>query len=257
MWDGREAVARYYDLAPHHPDDVPFYIDRIPTPDARVLELGCGTGRVSVPLAEHCAFLQGIDHSESMLAACRRKLKEAGLGAARVQVAHEDITDFDLGEQFDLIIAPFRVVQNLETDAQLQGLFDCIGRHLAPSGRCVLNAFRPSRDPEMMKATWTSSEEDLAWEVETEDGKVACYDHRVRVTENPLVVHPRLIYRRFVDDALADEAVLSIAMRCFYPDEFIERIRVAGFAVTGTWGGYAGERYGDGSELVAEFTMDT
>ena len=153
MWDGREAVARYYDLAPHHPNDVPFYIDRIRTPDARVLELGCGTGRVSVPLAGHCAFLHGIDNSESMLAAFRMKLKEAGLGPPRVEVSHEDVADFDLGAEFDLIIAPFRVVQNLETDAQLQGLFHCIRRHLAPFGRCVLNVFRPSRDPEAMKAT--------------------------------------------------------------------------------------------------------
>jgi SAM-dependent methyltransferase len=257
MWDGREAVAKYYDLAPHHPDDIPFYIARVLRQDARVLELGCGTGRVSIPLAQHCALLHGIDHSESMLAACRGKVQRAGIKPDRAQFSHGDISDFDLGEKFDLIIAPFRVIQNLETDDQLQGLFECVRRHLSPSGRCVLNVFRPSRDRDGMKAEWASPDEQLAWEVEMGDGRLACYDHRVRVTDNPLVLHPRLIYRRFVGEVVVDEAVLEITMRCFYPEEFLRRIRAAGFAVTDSWGGYAGERYGDGTELVAEFTLDT
>ena len=76
------------------------------------------------------------------------------------------------------------------------------------------------------------------------------------VGTDPLVVYPHLIYRRFVGDELVDEAVLKIAMRCFYPDEFINRIESEGFRVVGAWGGYAGEAYGSGSELVIEFTMD-
>lgn len=250
-------VAQYYDLAPHHPDDVPFYLERLHSDDSRVLELGCGTGRVSLPLARACSHLHGVDHSESMLAVCREKVQAAELDAARVTLSHADISDFDLGDRFDLIIAPFRVIQNLETEAQLAGLLSCVRRHLTPSGRCVLNVFLPSKERAEMVATWASPEERLAWDVETPGGRVVCYDHHVCVTENPLVVHPRLIYRHFVGEDLVDEAVLEIAMRCFYPDEFVERIESAGFSVTNTWGGYAGELYGEGSELVVEFTLDT
>ena len=45
-------------------------------------------------------------------------------------------------------------------------------------------------------------------------------------------------------------------MRCFYPDEFLTRIEEAGFTVTAKWGGYEGQEYGSGSELVVEFTME-
>ena len=256
MRDERESVAKYYDLDPRCPDDVPFYSERIRSPESRVLELGCGTGRVSIPLAAHCSFLHGVDHSGSMLTVCERKLKDAGLDDTRVQLTQGDISDLDLRTRFDLIIAPFRVIQNLETDVQLVGLFDSIRRNLATSGRCILNVFRPSLDRADMLAKWASPEERLAWEVETGAGRVACFDHWASVTENPLVVHPRLIYRRYEGDAVVDEVVLEIATRCFYPDELVERIESAGFSVTKTWGGYAGEPYGIGSELVVEFTMD-
>jgi cyclopropane fatty-acyl-phospholipid synthase-like methyltransferase len=141
--DLRAEAARYYDLNPNTLVDVPFYIDRLPKPDARVLELGCGTGRASLPLAAECAFLHGLDLSEAMLDVCREKIATRRLGPDRIVVEHADITDYEPGSPFDLIIAPYRVMQNLETDEQLDGLFRCIRRHLAPEGRCILNVFHP------------------------------------------------------------------------------------------------------------------
>lgn len=253
--DVRHSVAKYYDLAPHHPDDVPFYLARV-REESRVLELGCGTGRVCIPLARRCAALHGVDHSDSMLEICRTSVARDGIERGRIKLSKADISDFDIGDTFDLIIAPFRVIQNLETEDQLQGLFGSIRRHLAPSGRCIVNAFRPNRPRQEMVSSWASPTERLAWEVETDEGIVRCYDRRLRVTTDPLVLHPELVYRRFRGDHLVDEAVLRIAMRCFYPEELLEKVESAGFAVTNTWGGYRGEAYGEGSELVVEFAMD-
>jgi len=114
--DLRAEAALYYDLNPNTLDDVSFYIDRLPSTHARVLELGCGTGRVSIPLAQKCGFLHSLELSEAMLDLCREKIAQTELGPERILVEHTDITDYDLGSQFDLIIAPFRVIQNLETD---------------------------------------------------------------------------------------------------------------------------------------------
>jgi len=41
-------------------------------------------------------------------------------------------------------------------------------------------------------------------------------------------------------------------MRCWYPDDLLGRVAAEGFAITGAWGGYAGEPYGKGPELVVE-----
>jgi hypothetical protein len=53
-----------------------------------------------------------------------------------------------------------------------------------------------------------------------------------------------------------DEAVLKIAMRCYYPEKFVQLIVNQGFRVCQQWGGYEGEPYGQGSELVVQFTQD-
>ena len=54
---------------------------------------------------------------------------------------------------------------------------------------------------------------------------------------------------------MLEEVVLPIPMRCFYPDEFLDLIRSTDFTITDTWGGYGGEPYGHGKELVAEFAV--
>ena len=73
--DLRTDTASFYDLFNTQTDDVDFYRDRLPGPDARVLELGCGTGRVLVPLARCCGYLRGVEQSAAMLARCRDRLR--------------------------------------------------------------------------------------------------------------------------------------------------------------------------------------
>jgi SAM-dependent methyltransferase len=251
--DWRADVAEFYDLGPHHPDDIPFYLAHLPGPSASVLELGCGTGRVTIPLANGASFVQGLDNSEAMIARCRRKLEEQGIGPDKAEVGVRDITRFSLDQTFDLIVAPFRVIQNLATEAEVEGLFDCIRRHLSPRGTCILNVFNPKSDRETLVQGWVSTDENLAWEVNDGDTVVRCYDLRKRLQEHPLVVFPELVYRRYRNEEPIGEAVLRIAMRCYYPQEFLDLIEGNGFRVTGKWGGYAGEQYGTGPKLVVAF----
>ncbi len=253
--DTRARAARYYDLSPDTPADVPFYKGLLPSPTAQVLELGCGTGRVLMSLAEECGYIHGLDLSEAMIAVCRRKLEAAGIAASKAQVAVQDITNFALNQTFDLIIAPYRVLQNLETDEAVSGVFQCIRSHLAPGGSCILNVFRPKSDPETLCGEWRTEQEQLCWEIAVEGGRVTCHDRRPRMDPTKMILYPELIYRRYQNEALVDEAVLRIAMRCYYPEEFAQLIISQGFRVLQQWGGYAGEPYGQGSELVIQFTQ--
>jgi len=255
MNDPRAEPARFYDLAPDMPNDVPFYLARLPSPAAHVLELGCGTGRVTVPLAHHCAFLHGIDQSEAMLRICRGKLE--GAAVRNAEILCRDIADFRLAESFDFIIAPYRVLQNLETDSQVQGLFSGIRRHLRPGGRCILNTFGLQWSREELRARWSTPEESLDWEVPIDGGRVACYVRRLGIDLSPLVLHPELIYRVYRGDELIEEVRHRFVMRCYYPDELIDRIRSEGFRVMATFGGYDGEPYGaPGTDQVVEFEVE-
>ena len=78
---------------------------------------------------------------------------------------------------------------------------------------------------------------------------------RVPVDRDNLILYPELIYRGYDDDVLVDESVLNIAVRCYYPDQFVKLVEDHGFEVLECWGGYAGESYCEGPELV--FTRPT
>ena len=64
--DIRAEAVKYYDVNPTIPDDIAFYQARLPSSDASVLELGCGTGRVLLPLAAVCGFIHGMDRSQAI-----------------------------------------------------------------------------------------------------------------------------------------------------------------------------------------------
>jgi len=251
----REDAAKYYDIQGFPIDDVDFYKSLVPSPSARVLELGCGTGRVLIPLAEVCGFIHGIDSSEAMLEICSTKLESARLPAGRAKVTLGDITNLELEDQFDLIIAPFRVMQTLETDAEVLGMMDVITRCLAPGGSAILNTFFPNRGPDEMRRSWCSQEENLTGESILEDGsRFVRSDRRPRLQSDPLVLFPELIYRTYSPSGdLVDEAILKIAMRCWYPAELEKLVTDNGFKTVAKWGGYHGEPWAQGPELVIQF----
>ena len=251
----REDAAKYYDLQEFPINDVEFYRARVPSAEARVLELGCGTGRVLIPLSRDCAYIHGVDASEAMLAVCSEKVKQAGIEAGRAGLTHADITDLHLDARFDLIIAPFRVMQNLETDAELTGLMESIGRHIAPGGRAILNAFPPFRPREELVSSWCNPDEQPdAERITPGAGRLVRTHRRPRLQPEPLVLYPEIVYRQYSESGdIEDEAVMKIAMRCWYPDELVKLVADHGFRVTDKWGGYAGEAWGNGSELVIEF----
>ena len=104
-----------------------------------VLELGIGTGRLALPLAERGLRVDGIDFSESMLERLREKP-----GADALGITLGDFASFDLPDRYALIFVAWNSFFNLlEQDAQV-GCFERVARHLAPGGRFVLEAYTPS-----------------------------------------------------------------------------------------------------------------
>ena len=251
--DIRAEAARYYDLQPSPLDDISFYRNCIPSREADVLELGCGTGRVLLLLAESCRYIRGIDSSEAMLSICHQKLQDASIPKEKAEVKVGDITIFCLGCTFDFIIAPFRVFQNLETDDQVDGLFACIDKHLSPNGRCILNVFRSMSNPEGVRQRLTTRGEKLEWEKCLGEARIICHDRIPHVDIEKQVVYPELIYRVYKGNILEKETILKIVMRFYYPQQFAKLIVDHGFKILNRWGGYAGEPYGPGPELVIEF----
>jgi len=124
--------------------DVEFYLDRARRFGGPILELGTGTGRVLIPLAEAGCEVVGLDLSPAMLDVAAAKLGERPELADRVRLVEGDMTDFDLAQRFALAIIPARSFQHVTTPPGQRATLRCVRRHVVPGGHLILDLFDPN-----------------------------------------------------------------------------------------------------------------
>ncbi len=104
-----------------------------------------------------------------------------------------------------------------------------------------------------MATKWLFDGEMPVWRMPIEGGHLDYCERRLRIDAVRQVIYPELIFRRYRGNELVDEAVMEILMRYYYADEFEVVVAKHGFKILNRWGGYEGEAYGEGSELVLAF----
>lgn len=111
------------------------------------LEVACGTGRLTLPLAEAGIEITGVDLSEGMLTVARQKSQALTDAArARLTLLHQDMTALKLDRRFRLAFVPFRSFQHLLTREQQRQALESMRKHLEPDGLLVLHLFDPRLD---------------------------------------------------------------------------------------------------------------
>ena len=256
-------IADYYDESPvvqKRLQDVAFYRDAARDYGDPVLELGCGTGRVTMAVAEAGKRITGLELSERMLeravkkrAALNREARE------RVHLVQGDMTRFDLGETFRLVIIPFRPFQHLLEVRQQVDCLDCARKHLSPGGRLILDVFQTDaermHDPVHMR-------EMLVSEYKTADGR------QVRICERVAAFHRaeqrndvEMIFSIRHPDGRQERLVFAWTLRYFFRYEIEHLLARCGFEVAAEYGNFdrtpirdespemifvAGTRQGDG-----------
>ena len=139
-------TVEFYDHMPFKQvaGDIDFYLGYAAEAAGPVLELGCGTGRVLMPLAERGTSITGLDISPLMLEACRAKLESLTAPVReRVSLVEASMHDFKLNERFGMIFSAFRSFQILiDVEDQLACL-RCVSDHLQDDGRLILDVFDP------------------------------------------------------------------------------------------------------------------
>lgn len=246
LYDG--FIADYYDESPlvrGRTQDVSFYLDAVHQHGDPVLELGCGTGRITLALAEAGHRVTGLDVSERMLQRC--ELKRAALPREtreRVHLVQGDMTKFDLGEKFRVVIIPFRPMQHLLETEQHVACLECVKKHLRSSGRpsgdkrgrLILDVFQT--DAERMHDP-IYQKEDLVTEYSMPDGR------HVRIAERVAAFHRakqrndvEMIF--YVTDAHGREERLVFAwtLRYFFRYEVEHLLARCGFRVRAVYGSF-------------------
>jgi SAM-dependent methyltransferase len=139
-----DAIARLYDpWSRSVVEDVPFYVEEARVSGGPVVELGVGTGRISVPVAAAGIRVIGVDSSEGMLEVCAER---AALAGVELDLRLGDFRDPPVDERVPLVICPFRSLLHMPTDDDCRRVLRAVRRLLEPGGRFVFDVFAPSRE---------------------------------------------------------------------------------------------------------------
>lgn len=232
--DGKHYDLQYKDFT----QDISFWRKQARKYGAPILELGCGTGRITIPIAKDGFKVTGLDISESMLAEAKRK---SFVEEVDVEWIHADYRDFSLGKQFGLIIFPFNSMNLLYNLEEIESCFSCIQRHLKPKGRFIIDIFNPRLDillrdstKRYPHATYPNPNGKGVVEV-TEN---STYDDAVQINRI------KLYYK--IDSQ--KEKVDELNMRIFYPQEIDALLKYNGFTIERKFGDYDENSFKSGSQ---------
>ena len=232
------ASGRRYDLM--YPDlpDLPFWLAQARQYGGPILELACGSGRLSIPLAQAGFAVTGVDVSPGMLAEAKGKAAREAIDITWVQ---GDIRDFDLGRQFALVIFPANALCHLLAMEDFERMAACVLRHLRPGGRFMVSVFVPSfqilqQDP--------AGRYPFAEYAPPEGGEQVAVWYRNVYRPDTQVNHITL----FETAADGTERVVGVLdMRMYFPQELDTLLKYNGLRVERKYGDYAGQPFGPDS----------
>jgi len=138
-WDDYAAFYDWENARTVRRRDVAFWQQLAAAANGRVLELGCGTGRIAIPVARSGTPVIGIDRSAPMLARARVKHARRGAGA-RVEFVRGDIRRLPFRtRRFALVMAPYGILQSLVRERDLADTLGSVARVLEPGGRVAID----------------------------------------------------------------------------------------------------------------------
>jgi SAM-dependent methyltransferase len=233
-------IADYYDESPvvqNRMQDVAFYRDAAREFGDPVLELGCGTGRITMAVAEAGKRITGLELSERMLERAVRKRAALRVEAReRVHLVQGDMAKFDLGEKFRLVIIPFRAFQHLLEVRHQMDCLECARKHLKPGGRLILDVFQT--DAERMHDP-VHHREMLVAEYKSADGR------EVRITERVAAFHRaeqrnevEMIFSVVHPGGRKERLVFAWTLRYFFRYEVEHLLERCGFEAMALYGDF-------------------
>jgi SAM-dependent methyltransferase len=157
-----DLIAPYYDLEhASYQDDVDLYLNYAAASGAPILEIGCGSGRLLLPLAQQGHAVVGVDSSPVMLKLARQRVDAAGL-ASLVTLVEGDARTLALDQRFRLAFVGLNSFAHFTTRAEQQAVLGALAAHLLPRGMLILDLpnadlrrYQQAEGQLLYQGTWT------------------------------------------------------------------------------------------------------
>ncbi len=248
--DAYSRLAPYYDLL--HAgltEDVGFVLALVARNRGLVLELGCGTGRLLLPLARAGCRVMGVDNSAAMLAlACRHLAKEPALVRERASLLAGDMTRALFApETFALALVPYNTVMHLGP-AEAAATIRAVARQLRPGGRLFLdvaNPFAVERAP---------GDQPLSLErilTDPDSGTTIVVLAASQLEETAQRLHTSWLFDASpAGGGPVERTVVQVAYHYYYPHQIELLLQEAGLQLEALVGGYDDEPFDEAAERM-------
>jgi len=192
-----------------------------------VLDLACGTGRITVPLAKDGHEVVGVDLSPDMLGRADAKTTKAGL---KIPFVQGDIRSFALGRRFGLVIVTCNSLAHLTRNEDLQLGLANIKRHLEIGGVLAFDVVNPRIHDLLAPAP-------LITPIDSEQSPNSV------AIEQPLAYDPiqqtrTAVWRIDGEEGRGSRRLGPFRLRVLFPQELVLLLQASGFELVARWGDF-------------------
>ena len=258
-YEDQEFVSEFYDAMYDNlaRRDIEFFVNYAKKASGKILELGCGTGRVLIPTAVAGCEITGLDYSSFMLQKCREKVAKLPVETrTNIRLIQGDMTNFTTGEKYALATIPFRPFQHLITIAEQKDCLDCIHQHLKAKGKLVFDVYHTYL-PRLIDTKYFM-EMEVGPALTLPDGRVIKRTNRTAAFHHAQQYNDiELIFYVNYPDGKKERLVHAFPMRYFYRYEIEHLLSLCGFKILEFYGNFDKSKFSDESPemiFVAEKT---
>lgn len=245
-----ETIAPYYDmLHASLSDDIDFIVSLATRTPGKVLEVGCGTGRLLSPLARAGERVVGLDRSQAMLDRARQRISAEEVDVReRIRLVRADVTRLDLGEeQFGLALFSYNTFLHVPAEAAVRAC-RAVGRHLSPGGRLfidVANPFLVEQASDMPILTLEGVFRD------PQSGNLVTVTATNRLEEAAQILHVTWIFdASAAEGGVVERRVAQVAHHYYHLHQLDLVLEESGFKLEETYGAYGGDAFSEESERL-------
>ena len=235
--DFYDRIATYYDLEFHDFDtDAQLYLGYAGLVGSPILELGCGTGRLLLALAQAGYQVTGIDRSPAMLAIARQRVHQAHLDTV-VAIEEDDMRDLGRfpDQYFRLVFAAINGFLHLPDRTQQLQALAAVRRVLHPDGLLILDIFHPT--PAILGTMDDRLTRDGSWQLPG-DERLDRFTHR-HIFPAEQRVRTTHYYDHVGPAGAVHRTIADYDLRYVHRFELETLLDLAGFAIEGIYGSYA------------------
>lgn len=225
--------------------DIPFFLNETKNVHGQILELMCGTGRVSIPLLKNGKEMVCVDYSSGMLEKFESKIRNDNY---KVELVNSDVTKLKLDKKFEIAFIPFHSLSEILTFENQKKALQTISEHLSENGTFILTLQNPKTRLKQL-----SSEKRKLGDFPLAENKTLKVYFESDYDKDKIIVVGKQFYEiTDVENNILESREMDIRFRPTSHSELLELIEDLPLEITQVYGDYS---YGDFLEEESNFMI--